>query len=1053
MNAVPVQGQLVRVRSRRFVVADVQASTLPPDGAHHRDRQHFVTLRSVEDDGVGEELQVVWEIEPGARVFDHTKLPGPPAAPKSPDEPEVFDAFLDALRWGTVESADHRALHAPFRSGITIEDYQLDPVVRALQMPRVNLLLADDVGLGKTIEAGLVVQELMLRNRVRSVLVACPSGLQVQWRDQMREKFGLEFRIVNAELLRELRRQRGLFVNPWTHFPRLITSIDFLKRPPQMRRFRDVLPGPGEPRYPRRFDMLIVDEAHNIAPAGRAAGAKPSARTRAIEEISEHFEHRLFLSATPHNGYPESFQALLALIDDQRFHRGVPPDKTQLGTIMVRRLKSDLPPNADGTPRYPPRAIEPLRVEYTDEEREAHQWLKRYSDSRRKKAKAAQDEASGGVRMGTEFILKLLKKRFFSSPEAFATTLEKHLASFEVGFKTKRKKASTKLKQRVLARYLDEVEEHEGGDEDVDFDEAIEDATLQLTPLDDEEREWLDGLKKYAERGRALGDSKSKRLVEYLRGIVHDDQGEWTDERVIIFTEYRATQNWLLDVLAEGGLAEGERVSMLYGSMVPDDREVVKAAFQASPDDAEVRILLATDAASEGIDLQKHCARLVHYEIPWNPNRLEQRNGRVDRHGQKGRLNDDGERVVFIHHFVGGRLQRMAGAKPGDLEGDLEFLAVAANKVSQIREDLGRVGPVIARQVEEAMEGNRVKLDTAQAEEEAKLPRAMLKVERKHREDLERLRRTLDESEAELNATPERVERLVTTALDLAGQPRLTPAKVDDLVAFRVPALSGTWEKATEGLAHPHSHGIRPISFATVGDRDDVVWAHLNHRLVAMAVGLLRAEGWSGSERLSRFSVRAVPEIEAPVLIAFGRLVVHGGDQHKLHEELIAQAIERKGGRTRRLGVEESERLARLEGVPFEGDLDVEALWEDAAETLHTALQARTETRMEALTRIIAEREAKDLKDIEARLGELQGELTKMLAEVDPTAGKPTTMEMFPETTDDATSRARRSIESRLQELPNELKHEQASIRRRYAEPQHRMFPVAVSVLIPEGGR
>ena len=132
-----------------------------------------------------------------------------------------LDAFLDAVRWGVVSSKDVNALQSPFRSGIEIEDYQLDPVARALRMPRVNLLIADDVGLGKTIEAGLVVQELMLRHRASTVLVICPASLQVQWQEQMRDKFGLEFKIIDTQALKTLRRERGLHVNPWRHFPRL----------------------------------------------------------------------------------------------------------------------------------------------------------------------------------------------------------------------------------------------------------------------------------------------------------------------------------------------------------------------------------------------------------------------------------------------------------------------------------------------------------------------------------------------------------------------------------------------------------------------------------------------------------------------------------------------------------------------------------------------------------------------------------------------------------------------------------------------------------------
>ncbi len=173
---VPEQGQLVEVRRRQFVVAEVVRSALPTDG---RSPQHLVTLTSIEDDALGEQLQVVWEIEPGARILERAGLPRPGGF----DDPERLEAFLNAVRWGAITDADYQALQSPFRSGITIEDYQLDPVVRAIQMPRANLLIADDVGLGKTIEAGLVIQELILRHRARTVLVVCPASLQIKWRD------------------------------------------------------------------------------------------------------------------------------------------------------------------------------------------------------------------------------------------------------------------------------------------------------------------------------------------------------------------------------------------------------------------------------------------------------------------------------------------------------------------------------------------------------------------------------------------------------------------------------------------------------------------------------------------------------------------------------------------------------------------------------------------------------------------------------------------------------------------------------------------------------
>lgn len=164
------------------------------------------------------------------------------------DDPAEFAAFFDAVGWGSLSAGNPRRLPAPFQSGVDIESYQLDLLARAIEMARVSLLIADDVGLGKTIEAGLIVKELLLRYRARRVLVVTPADLTLQWRDEMRDKFGLEFRIIDSALIKSLRSEQGLHANPWSHFPRLITSIAFLNQERVMRRFRETLPGPGDPR-------------------------------------------------------------------------------------------------------------------------------------------------------------------------------------------------------------------------------------------------------------------------------------------------------------------------------------------------------------------------------------------------------------------------------------------------------------------------------------------------------------------------------------------------------------------------------------------------------------------------------------------------------------------------------------------------------------------------------------------------------------------------------------------------------------------------------------
>ena len=1054
-TSLPEQGQLVEVRQRRYVVTEVRQSTLPPDPLKVYDPtpQHRVTLASVEDDALGEELQVIWEIEPGAQIVEGAVLPQPHGF----DDPQRFDAFMDAVRWGAIASADVRVLQAPFRSGIAIEDYQLDPVVRAIQMPRANLLIADDVGLGKTIEAGLVVQELILRHRVRSVLIVCPSALQIQWRDQMRDKFGLEFRSVDTELMRGLRRERGLHVNPWTHFPRLITSIDFLKRERPMRLFREVLPGPDEPAYPRKFDLLIVDEAHNVAPSGRGKYATDSLRTLAIRTLAPHFEHRLFLSATPHNGYPESFTALLELLDPQRFARGVSPDRNSLSAVMVRRLKSELPPRWDGTPRFPERKLEAIEVAYPPEELRIHRALRAYTQAR---LKGANDPIE---HVASEFVLKLLKKRLFSSPEAFARTLAQHTQSLQTARKAGA--GTARPSAGLLRSQLENVDEEFGDDAAADtaLDDTLDTATRLFRALTPEERTLLDELRGWAEHARGKPDAKTQELIRWLKAQLQTLDGQWTDERVIIFTEYRDTQRWLLQMLTSAGLGGGERLMSLYGGMASDQRERIKAAFQAHPETSPVRILLATDAASEGIDLQNHCARLIHVEIPWNPNRMEQRNGRIDRHGQRAP-------EVRIYHFVskGWRERQVRDAlAPDELAADLEFLMRAALKVNTIREDLGKVGPVIAAQVEEAMLGRRVRLDTALAEREAEPMRRLLKFERQLREQIAKLHEQLQETRRDLKLEPERVQRVVQIALELAAQPPLRETTVDGIwpapaasrrncPVFHVPSLTGSWSACGEGLAHPHTGVQRPIVFdhQLVDGRDDIVLAHLNHRLVAMALRLLRAEVWTtgGRGKLHRVTARIVPSgtLEAPALIGHARLLVLGADHQRLHEELIVAGGVLREGRFARLNVTEVQRIlaaATDRPVPAAMQERLAAQWPKHQDALLAALEARMRERGESLAKFLADRAAKEAADITAILTELRRAIETELHE------PAVTQLMLPAFSDAERDQVARNVDSlraRAAQIPGEITAETAAIRARYADPSPRLFPVAVTFLVPE---
>ena len=989
---------------------------------------------------MGEEIQVVWQLEAGAQVLEKAGLPSITGW----DSNDRLEAFLDAVRWGAITNADRSFLQSPFRSGITIEDYQLDPLVRAVEMARVNLLIADDVGLGKTIEAGLVIQELLVRHRARTVFVVCPASLQVKWQTEMQEKFGLEFRIVDTEYVKRLRRERSIHVNPWTSYPRLITSMDWMKSGEAFRLLKDVLP--PNITYPRKFDILVVDEAHNVAPASASMYALESQRTRLIRSLAPHFTHRLFLSATPHNGYQESFTSLLELLDDQRFARTVMPDEKQLHRIMVRRLKSDIV-NANGEPVFPVRMLEGLEIDYSEEERQIHVLLGEYTADRSKSVKGTHFE------YGTDFVHMLLKKRLFSSPMAFALTLEKHRETLERG---KSKGDRDTMDDRILRKAILKTEEEYSDDSLVEKaqHEAVEVVGELAPPLSHKQRDMLDRLSAWGEKARNRVDSKAKAILNWLESHLKTN-GHWNGKRVILFTEYRATHSWLHQILTANGYG-GNRLMYLHGSMLPDERESVKAAFQAHPDISPVRILLATDAASEGIDLQNHCNYLIHIEIPWNPNVMEQRNGRIDRHGQK-------EDTVFIWHPVGkGFTARIAdrSVKPGDVAGDLEYLMRAVLKIDTIREDLGSVGPVIARQIEEAMLGRRSDLDTASAEAKAAKARRFVTAEKRLQERIARLHERLIEAKNDFHLSPEHISRAVVVALDLAEKPSLksieTPTSGEGSI-FEVPVLPGSWGRATVGLEHPHTGVRRPITFDhdVAKGRDDVVLVHLNHRLVQMCLRLLREEIWKLDDvkRLHRVAVRAVPdsELRVPAVAVWSRLVITGGDHHRLHEELTLAGGELEHKRFARIAQVGKLEALVAQGSPIEPDQALFDVLKDRfvrhEDALMAAVEARSRERLKFLENTLDRRMKSEIADVRTVLDELEASIHKELKQ-DRQDGQLYLPGLSPEEMAQVKKDVH-ALEARLARIPEEREEEKAAIEKHYANPVDRTFPVAVVFLVP----
>jgi superfamily II DNA or RNA helicase len=1026
----PEVGQLVRVRGQQWVVSAVQTSSQPLDELAPADLpgRTLVSLSSVSDDDLGRELTVVWEIEPGREIVPATTLPV--VRTEGLDDPQQLGAFLDAVRWGTVTSADNRTLQAPFRSGITTETYQLEPVARALAMPRVSLLIADDVGVGKTIEAGLVAQELLLRHRARRIMVVCPATLTGKWSDEMAEKFGLNFTILNAEALKNLRRSHGLLANPFKVFPRIIISLQWLRSPRVQRLLDEVLT--PEVRHPGFVDLLIVDEVHHCAPPAPRTSkgyAVDSLQTRAVRRLGEYSQHRLFLSATPHNGYRNSWQALLEMLDPQRFTRGVDPDPKILSQVMVRRLKDDIV-DEHGHRVFHGRRTNAVEISYSDAEREGYRLLQDYLEARR--AGGSVDRARGN-----DLVALMLKKRFFSSPMAFAQTLEVHRNTVARG------NADT-----VLAEYLHDAL---GWDDDLVDDEIALQAEVELLLMADDGRapepstqSLLDQLTQWTNHNVGPPDTKAAALLAVLRGFAK------SDERVIVFTEYVDTQRWLAQLIDASGLG-GDRLGLLFGGMDERRREHLKAAFQAPLDLHPVRVLLATDSASEGIDLQLHCHRVIHYDIPFNPNRLEQRIGRVDRHNQ--------QREVVVSHFVGAGWQ---SAKPGSFDGDLEFLARVATKVAVEREDLGSVNPVLAAGVEAQMLGRPVFADPRTIKAAAPSVQ-MLQAEKNLRAQVATLRKQLDRSISDLHVRPANVRRVVDTALQFAQQPPLVERSAG---IIEPPALRGGWERTVTGLADPLEGHLRPLTFDGALSGREVVYAHLEYPLVAHATRLLRSAIWGDSSTLHRVTaVRAdlpdAAKIDDLLIAVFARLVIVGSDGARLHEEvMLTGRASARSGRGKRLDLEQPRYAAIREAL--EGALEpdqcrpapkwvaqrVAADWLRLESLLAEDVQARAQERLASLTRTLDARRS----DEESRVRTVFAQLEKTLrtAIADDLSGQLSFADLD-DTERAQVDRDRHAWRARLDALESEQVAELATIAARYGDIRRLVFPFAVVIVLPDG--
>ena len=622
---------------------------------------------------------------------------------------------------------------------LATEDYQLVPVIRAFERPLQRILIADDVGLGKTIEAILLLLELHARARADRVLVVCPAGLQDQWADELRDKAGLDFEIYDSARVLEIRQQGHVGQNPWTARRRIIASVDYLKRHEVKRMLRDV-----------PWDLVIADEAHYLAESAANGRAYRTERSRFAQFIAKQAESLVLLTATPHSGDPQSLYSLIELLDPSLVAAPEQMTRERIAPVLVRRYKSDIL-DAAGNPRFKGIDVQSIPVPFADErERKLYDAVVKYCCRRWKRER---DTAVG-------FAMTVIKKRLISSRFALVRTLEARLETLAD------QPLDLDTKRGLLGDYragapLTEAQQ----------DEA-ERQVIAAPPEDSEdsakERREIERLLKQAREIPENVDSKFSRLLDALRAL-NDGSATGRPEKAIVFTEFRDTHSYLLEALARAGYAHG--IVTLTGTMSREERSNQIERF-AEP---ETMLLLATDAASEGLNLQEHCRVVLHYELPWNPNRLEQRNGRVYRWGQT--------RDVLARNLTYSETY------------DAHILDILIAKTERIRKDLGAASDVIGVMSALPWETLLMSGGGVLAEDAPEIARVEERVEREVRAQTERVRKWRD---AELGPTKpfdgDAAER-VETYRRRGEERRLDPARRQRIVEWIVQAYGGSIER------------------------------------------------------------------------------------------------------------------------------------------------------------------------------------------------------------------------------------------------------------------
>lgn len=847
--------------------------------------------------------------------------------------PATQDLLLRAYRLSLLHGT--APLLSLQRSRVIPKDYQLVPVVMALEMPRVRMLLADDVGLGKTIEAGLILTELMARQMASRILVVVPANLREQWREALDSFFHIPARIISTRHRREMERELPLGANPWAYYRCLIASTDYAKQPAIKNQILE-----------QQWDVVVVDEAHQVAKPHQSG---PDHRVRMDRwELAEalatspRIRHLLLLTATPHSGYSDSFASLLRMLDvgaaTGPLHAPRIARRVAERHVCQRRredVEAWFQGDVSRSP-FPERDQQEVVVVPSAYEKEAVDAVEAYGN------RVLESAAAGTIQVRTmaHWAVLHLHKRALSSPEALRCSLRNRRDSLRRRLEGKAMAEEEETLPLDVAR-ANVLDEDTG--ERVPDEEAGRRAERAAYGPPEAIREELDELERVLEKASKVTPSRDSKLQKLLDLTLRECLAR--APKVIVFTRYVDTMNYLAKQIEADGRYSSAKVLTICGDLNERQRMEVFKEFER----AKMGILVATDAISEGINLQHAAAQVIHYELPWNPNRLEQRNGRVDRFGQR-------KPVVYIRTMV------------MDETLDASILNVLVKKAVQIRKDYGFSPPYFGDETSilELIRQHGVlgpkqlsfledwqPPDTSQVAENPFADETLQRIQGESfygqtHISLPEIERRLRETE-ETVGSPEHIRDFVRSALNRFGC-RVTE---NDDGSWRIAVTNPALQTASVGPV------IERATFdAEWGTRDpDVTVLDLGHPLVRRLVEEVKQSAFRDARHYGRTASMVTPDVgEVTALFHLLARYVVNTNPISIVEELMPVAVPVYGGKP--LGADEARALLSARpSAERRSDAEVQETLADALRLsgLDEVLAGAVEARRQEL---VAERSA-----------------------------------------------------------------------------------------------